>query len=201
MLRESYDYNIPEKLKLHYLRFFDSPLTLADKSDYEINLTEQYECSWKYLFNIYAFALLPVHDLEFLRASAECARYKRALSQYMVEGSGSFQSFLVALEDYLKEINYVLVPTYNNKYIGNQPQNIVARLREYKDSEGLLGISTEIVLKGSDIAGAIPEIIMNPWSGILKFIASNLFPSIIKKGHEARVTMPEIKQAIIRVDK
>lgn len=201
MLRESYDYNIPEKLGLNYFRFFDSPLTLAGKSDFEINLTEQYECSWKYLFNTYAFALLPVYDLKYLRGCKQGILYKRALSQYMVEGSGSFQSFLAALEDYLKEINYVLVHTYNNKYIGNQPENIVARFREYKDSEGLAGIGTEMVLKGFDIAGAIPEIVINPFIGILKLFISNFLPSMIKKGHEARVAMPEIKQAIIRVDK
>ena len=94
---KGYDYNIPEALELSYFRFFNSPLQLIKKREFEINIKEEYEIPWKYSFNTYAFALLPVYDLKFIWASSEYGRYEKAMSEY-VNGSGSFHSFLSSLE-------------------------------------------------------------------------------------------------------
>lgn len=200
MLRDAYDYNIPEALELSYFRFFNSPLQLIKKREFEINIKEEYEIPWKYSFNTYAFALLPVYDLKFIWASSEYGRYEKAMSEY-VNGSGSFHSFLSSLESYLGLIDRVLVSLYNNKYIENEPKNMVARFREYKNTTDPVAVTVEMGQKVYDAAGTAADIIMNPFTGILKLALTNLFPNLIVKKREEAAVMPEIKHAVIKIDK
>ncbi len=198
-LRASYDYNVPEVLKLKYHRFFDYSPLHSQKRDFEVRFEEEYDISWHYLFNAYAFAQLPVYDLMFLRGSSKGVRYEKALSELM-DGSGSLSSFISALESYLETIDRVLVEGYNNKYIGNRPKNMIARVRKSVNDKGCMVLTVNIGLLVKEGIGWIEKFNLNPVGAITEMIGTVFLPHMIVKKREQDISLPEIKRAIIKVE-
>lgn len=201
MLRNSYDYNVPEYLKLNYLKGLNSYRRPVEKYNFEVGLPEYYDISWGYSFNIYAFALLPADYLiNIVWKSGEYIRYEEAMTQYM-KGLISFSQFLVAFQDYLNYIDRLLVPFYNNRYESYNSKNIILRLKEYKNGFDFMALTTEAGVWAYGMVEAISDIVSDPATGIMKMVLANIFPSIISKGYERYTALPAIDHAIIKLDK
>lgn len=201
MLRNSYDYNIPEYLKLNYLKGLSGFQQPVEKHYFEMGLPEQYDISWKYSFNIYAFALLPADSLiNIVWKSGEYIRYEEAMAQYM-KGLISFCQFLVTFQDYLNYLDHLLVPLYNSRYESNNPKNIILRFKEFKNGVDIMALITEASVWTYGMKEAIPDIVSDPVSGLWKMILANILPSIISKGYERYKKLPAIDHAIIKLDK
>ncbi len=200
MLRRAYDDNLSEVLKLDYFKFFNSSPQLMQDSNIEITLNEQYEIPWKYRFNIYDFALLPTHELMLMWSSDEYLRYETALSQLEKDPS-SFQPFVTALEKYLDLIDYVLVSIRGNRDITNKPRNIVAQFREYINGTDSVVIAVKLLQSAMSAVDVCLDIRDDPLKGILGLALIDILPNIIIKKREKFVAMPEIRRAIVKVDK
>lgn len=205
MLRNSYDYNIPEYLKLNYLRGLNGFRRTEERHNYELDLPEQYDISWRYSFNLYAFALLPADYLiNVVWKSGEYLRYEEAMGQYM-QGAISFSRFLAALQEYLDFLDHLLVPFYNNRYESNKSKNIVLRLKEYKNGCDFIALTTEAGAWTYGMMEAISDLVSefekHPALAILKMVLANIFPSIVAKGYERYTALPAIDHAIIKLDK
>lgn len=158
MLRNSYDYNIPEYFQMKYLKQFNGFQQTIKKHNFEMELPEQYDISWKYSFDAYAFALAPVSYLKIAWDSGAYQRYRSSMSQYM-DGQISFSRFLISLQEYLAYIDDLLVSFYHIKYKETAPKNIILRLKEYKngvDFIALADIFPSIVAKGYEHYTALP---------------------------------------------
>lgn len=201
MLRNSYDYNIPEYLKLNYLKRLNGFQQPVKKHSFEISLPEQYDISWKYSFNIYAFALLPADYLiNIVWKSSEYIRYEEAMAQYM-KGLISFSRFLVTFQDYLDYIDRLLVPFYENRYESNSSKKIILRFKEYKNVSDFIALTIEAGVWTYGMAEALSDIGSDPARGVLKLVLTNIFPSIALKGYERYTQLPSIDHAIIKLDK
>lgn len=204
MLRDSYDYNIPEYFEMDYLKRFNGFHQRVKTHNYEINPPELYDIPWRYSFNAYAFALLPVEYLKIAWRSGEYIRYKAAMLQHM-EGRISMSQFLVSLQDYLDYIDRLLVPFYNNRYGSETSKNTILRLKEYKNGIDIMAITIGAGVWAWSNADAISDIISNnnsdPVIGVLKLVLANIFPSIIRKEYERYTALPPITHAIIKLDK
>lgn len=199
MLRDSYDYNIPEYFGMDYIKRFDGFQQRIRKHNFEITPPEQYDIPWKYSFNAYAFALLPADYLKIAWESGEYIRYKAAMLQYMKDPT-SINQFLVALQDYLAFIDHLLVPFYNNRYESSISKNTILRFKEYKKGTNFIAITIEAVVWAYDIMNAVSDIYSDPVIGGLKLVFANILPTILKKGYEHYTALPPIKQAIIKLD-
>lgn len=200
MLRDAYDYNIPEYFEIEYLKRFNGFQQRVEKHNFEISPPEEYDISWKYSFNAYAFALVPIEYLKIAWGSGPYNCYHTAMLQYM-EGAISFSRFLAALQDYLDYIDRLLVPFYNNRYESKTYKDTILRFKEHKNGADLIALSVETGVWVYGVVEAVSDIATDPASGILKLVLANILPSIIKKGYERYTTLPPIKQAIIRLDK
>lgn len=200
MLRDSYDYNIPEYFEMDYLKRFNGFQQRVKKHNFELNPPEQYDIPWRYSFNAYAFALLPADYLKIAWGSGEYIRYKAAMSQYMKDPS-SINQFLVSLQDYLDFIDHLLVPFYNNRYGSAVSNNTILRFKEYKNGADLMAITIDAGVRAYGAVDALTNIFSDPVSGLLELGLTNILPSIIKKGYEHYTALPPIKHAIIKLDK
>lgn len=203
MLRDSYDYNIPEYFEMDYLKRFNGFQQRVNKHNFELNPSnpsEQYDIPWRYSFNAYAFALLPADYLKIAWGSGEYIRYKAAMSQYMKDPS-SINQFLVSLQDYLDFIDHLLVPFYNNRYGSAVSNNTILRFKEYKNGADLIAITIDAVMRVYGAVDALTNILSDPVSGLLELGLTNILPSILKKGYEHYTALPPITQAIIKLDK
>lgn len=200
MLRNSYDYNIPEYFQMKYLKRLKGFQQTVEKHNFKIELPEQYDISWRYSFDAYAFALAPVSYLKIAWSSGAYQHYKSAMSQYM-DGQISFSRFLAALQEYLAFIDELLVPFYNNRCRETAPKNIVLRLKEHKNGIDFAALTVEVGAWAYGMLDAIPDIVLDPTTGILKLVLANIFPSIVSKGYEYYTALPPIEHAIIKLDK
>ena len=201
MLRNSYDYNIPEYLKLNYLKGLNGFQQSVKNHSFEISLSEQCDIPWRYSFNIYAFALLPADYLiNIVWKSIEYINYEEAMAQYM-KGLISFNQFLDKFQTYLGFIDCLLVPLYKNRYESNNSKNIILRLKEYKNGFDFMALTIEAGVQAYDMMGAVLDIALAPVRGMLEMVLVNIFPSIISKGYERYMKLPAIDHAIIRLDK
>lgn len=200
MMRDSYDYNIPEYFRMRYLKRFNGFQQTLDNSQFKMNLPEQYDISWKYTFDAHAFAMAPIDYLKIAWSSGQYQRYKSAMSQYM-DGQISFSQCLDALQAYLEYIDTLLVPFYNNSCRKTASKNIILRLKEYKDGVDFFALTAEAGLWTYDKIDAISNIVLRPAVGILELVLTNIFPSIVSKVHEHHTKLPPIEHAIIELDK
>lgn len=200
LLRESYDYNIPEVLNLDYFKFFDSPPQLVKQQDFEINLVGEYEIG--YSFNAYAFALFPADYLKIAWNSKEYVNYEQTMIQYL-NSSVDFSHFLASLDNYLNLLNDMTVPLYKYKYepTNNKSKSIPVRIREYKNGTCPAALVVDIAQKGYDMASTISDIVQNPILNGLKFVVTNVFPNMILKKFEDHIALPEIERAVIKHDR
>lgn len=197
MLRNSYDYNIPEYFQMKYLKQFKGFQQTLKKHKFEINLPEQYDISWKYSIDAYAFAMAPISYLKSAWSSGEYQCYKSARLQYM-DGQISFSRFIVTWQDYMAYLDNLLVPYYNK---GNGSKNIILRFKEHKNAADVLALTVEVGVWMHDAADVIFNIVLNPIAGILNLVLTNIFPSIVSKVHERHTALPPIEHAIIKLDK
>ena len=201
MLRNSYDYNIPEYLKLNYLKGLSSFQQPVKKHSFEISLPEQYDIPWRYSFNLYALALLPADYLiDIVWTSSAYNRYEKAMAQYM-KGLISFNQFLVTFQGYLDFIDNLLVYLYKTKYESNNSKNIILRLKEYKNGFDFMALTTEAGVWAYGMMEAVSDIGSDPARSILNVVLANIFPSIILKAYEHYTELPAIDHAIIKLDK
>ena len=200
MLRDAYDYNIPEFFNMDYLKRFNGFKQSVEKHNIKINPPELYDIPWRYSFNAYAFAQTPVEYLSIAWESGPYNRYKMAKLQY-IEDKISMSQFLASLQDYLDYIDHLLVPFYNSRY--KVSKNIIMRFKEYKNGVDLFAITIETGAWAYGVADALSNIIAapDPTIGIVKLVLANIFPSIVLKGYESYTALPPIKQAIIKMDK
>lgn len=199
MLRESYDYNIPEVLNLSYPKFFNSTPQLVQKRNFEIDFTNEYEAG--YLLNVYAFALLPAKYLKFAWNSQEYANYEQALLQYS-NNIIDLGHLLTAFDAYLNLLNDMIVPLYNNKYASsdNASKNIIVRIREYKNSKSPLALVIDIGQKCYDAGSTVTDIMQNPIGNMAKLLLSTIFSNYVFKSIEDYNSLKSIKKAIIKKD-
>lgn len=197
MLRNSYDYNIPEYFQMKYLKQFKGFQQTLKKHKFEINLPEQYDISWKYSIDAYAFAMAPISYLKFAWRSGEYKCYKSARLQYM-DGQISFSRFIGTWEGYMAYLDNLLVPYYNR---GKGSKNIILQFNEYKSVADIAALTVKVGVWTYDMVKGIPDILSDPVTGTLNLVLTNIFPSIVSKVHERHTALPPIEHAIIKLDK
>lgn len=199
MLREAYDYNIPEVLKLDYFRLFNSSPRIKKKYNFEMEFAKKYEIPWNYSFNMYAFALFPVNELEFVFGTDKYICYKKAMEDYR-KGIIGFEGFLVSLENYLGLLDKMLVDYYGIKYIEHKSKNIRVQIREYIVSNHPAILVTQAIVGVSGIAETIYDLKSNFYINGAKTLLTAILPNIIYKTYGHHVALPEIDHAIVKLD-
>ena len=197
MLREAYDYNVPEVLGMDYSRGFDISKRI-DRKYFEVNPTEKYEFSWKYKMNVHALAALPADCLKYAWNSSQYRNYEEAMLQYVI-GSIKFDKVLVCLTDYLDYIDRLLVEFYNRGIPGSAPKNIIARILEYRNPVRKTPEIVNTFLMAYDAKELIDDITINPKMGIFNFLMATVIPNLIIKGFEHHTALTRIDHAIIKL--
>lgn len=197
MLREAYDYNIPDVLDLDYFRLFSTSPRIEKKYNFEMEVAKKYEIPWKYSFNMYAFALFPVNQLEDVFDTSEYICYKKAMEDYG-KGIIGFEEFLVSLENYLDLLDKMLVNYYGLKYIGHKPKNIRVQIQEYLVSDKPAILVTRALLGAYGIAERIYDLKSDFYVNGLKILLTVILPNIIYKSYEYHVALPKIDHAIVK---
>lgn len=202
LLRDAYDYNIPDVLNMEYFKFFEHPSILVKKSNLKIDKVEEYDIPWPYGFNLYAFAWLPANWLKDFWQSSQYLRYEERMSQYR-KGMISFGLVLDALEDYLRFIDRHITPLYNSsKYVVGKPKNIIVRFQEYKDGKHPVIVATEMAVWGKNLIDTSLDLFSEPTvNNFIKLALTVMLPNIIFKGYEHFTALPKIKHGIIKLDK
>ncbi len=198
MLRNAYDYNVPEVLKTDYLRLFNSPFRTIKQSNSEIYLAEQYDMPWKYSFNIYAFTLLSVRNLKNIKGHKESIRYREATLQYM-NGTISFKKFLEALEAYLNLIDDIFTELYGKKYGEGCPKNIVLRIREYAISKHPAILTLQGLVWAYGTVTTLADLNTNIRLNGMELLLATILPNIIFKTYDHFTALPKIKHAIVKL--
>lgn len=200
MLREAYDYNIPDVLGLDYFRLFNSSPRIEGKYNFEIEFAKKYEIPWKYSFNMYAFALFPVNELEFVYEADKHKRYKKAMKDYE-KGLIGFEEFLVSLENYLEFLDNILVDKYGNKYIGHKPKNLRVQIQQYIASNSNIILVTRALVGAYGLAETICDLTSDFKFNAGKFFLTTILPNILFKANDHHVALPEIDHAIVKSNK
>lgn len=201
MLRDSYDYNIPEYLDLNYLKVSNGFRQSAGKHSFELDAPEHCDLLWKYSFNIYALALLPADRLTEIWASGEYARYERAIEEYVNgKSTSNFNQFFAALEKYLDYLDRLLMHLYINKYGDNNSKNIILRFKEYKSPADFMALIIKAGILTHGVIGALSDMHSDPAGSALNILVTNILPSIVLKRFERSKEFPAIEHAIIRLE-
>ncbi len=200
MLRSSFDYNIPEYLKLDYSRqFFNYDTQPTKKFDLEIDITSKYEISCSYDFSIFGFASFPAKHLLYAWETKEYLEFESQMQQFR-NGIVNINALWISIEKYLSVINELVVDRYNFKYSEHKQGitfNPKAILHTYNFKKKPVVASMDIANKGWGIADTAIGVMTNPISIIAKLITSVISSSMNKMTAPPR----EIKQAIVKLDK
>lgn len=201
MLRDAYDYNVPEVLRMNYFRSFNRSSQIKIKYDLEIEFAKKYEIPWEYSLNMYAFALLPVNHLEIIFKTDEFKSYIKAMKDYNKD-SISFEEFLTPLTNYIDFLDRMLVDLYGNKYITRKYQNVIFRFKEYYVAQKPVMLTANALFSVYSIVGMINDFIPNPeiMNGIA-ILLSIIVPNFVKKTLENKIALPKIDHAIVKLEK
>lgn len=204
MLREAYDYNVPEYLakylEIDYFRNFDISKRFDKNYNFEVKSIEkkEYEFSWKYAVNAHALAAFPANCLKYAWDSSQYKNYEKAMLQY-VNGSVEFDKVLVYLTDYLEHIDHLLVGFCNRGIPDSTPKNIIARVQEYRDPIRKTPEIINTFLGVYEAKEIIEDILINPWTGTLEFLLVTFLPHLIIKVIKNYKALPRIEHAIMKV--
>lgn len=160
ILRQSYDYNVPEVIHADYcmpLRGIQ-PSRNQDwvlKLDRELFL-EPDECDL--LCNIYGFSELPVNHLQYIWGSSEYENFRRQINRFRA-GVIELDEYVISLKKYLLKINEVVRNVYTIKHNENIPyekkklSSIPIRIHHYFKSDDSWVVAAQFANDIRNIAG------------------------------------------------
>ena len=160
ILRQSYDYNVPEVIHADYcmpLRGIQ-PSRNQDwvlKLDRELFL-EPDECDL--LCNIYGFSELPVNHLQYIWGSSEYENFRRQINRFRA-GVIELDEYVISLKKYLLKINEVVRNVYTIKHNENIPyekkklSSIPIRIHHYFKSDDSWVVAAKFANDIRNIAG------------------------------------------------
>lgn len=200
ILRQSYDYNLPELLGLDYRMSLDGikPTRNKDwmlKADIDLSIPCDLFC------NVYGLSLLPVDHLEYIWKSSEYENFKRQIDGFRA-GTVDLNEYVISLERYIRWINKVVSGVYKVRNNHNY------QYEKWKLSSLQIGIRQYITEHGSILLAKVLNEAYD-WYGYLKeplvllkdMLVHKVLPVISNKFSSFPEPPEKIKEAIILQNK
>lgn len=115
LLRQSYDYNVPDSLGLDYCMSLNNILPLG-KQNWKFELTRETEIDCYFLCNVYGLAALPSSHLEYIWDSTPGRAWQQQLNNFRA-GIFDMDKYVETLNNYLLKINDVVADNYPRKNV------------------------------------------------------------------------------------
>ena len=197
ILRQSYDYNVPELLGLDYCM----PLQNTKPSQNQdwrlkVGVEEILECD--FACSVYGFAALPASHLKYIWESKEYDDYERQINCFR-NGTIDLNEYMEALGKYLLRINDVVRDVYTIKNNHNDPYK--------KGKLSSVPIAIRHYCKTDDTSVVIAKLLNDAWnlyslgtdlgSAVFDLFFSKFLPNLAKKKNIFPEPPEEINEAII----
>lgn len=197
LLRKSYDYNIPDILKLDYRMSFNN-IKPTRNQQWRLELKCMDEINENLIFDVYGLAKLPVSHLTYIWESSEYKNWEKKVSDFR-EGIIDLDEYTEVLKKYLLKISDVVRDIYHRTNIYVQTDNNssslkknIATLQYVGDSNTLLVI-TKVLCDAWNVGRSIQGLdILTPID-----IISKVLPNLIQKSVDFPEPPKEIKDVVL----
>lgn len=197
ILRQSYDYNVPELLGLDYcMPLQNTKPSRGQEWMLKVSAEEMLECD--FACNVYGFAALPVSHLKYIWESKEYADFEGRVDDFR-NGIIELNEYMEAFSKYVLRINDVIRDVYTIKNNHNEPYK--------KGKISSIPIAIRHYCKTDDTCVVIAKILNNAWnlynlgtdlgSSMLDVVFSKCLPNLAKKNDIFPEPPEEINEAII----
>lgn len=197
VLRQSYDYNVPEELKMDYCMPLQGMKPSRDQ-DWRLRAGGELRVDGSLLCNVYGFSELPAKRLEDIWHSSEYEAFTRQVSRFRA-GDITLENYAAALEKYLQRINEVVRDSYavkhnvNHAYEGKKLSNIPVAIRHYFMADDICVVIPKVVSDVWDIASLRDNFAIS----LLEKVFFKVFPVLAKKRTLFPDPPEEMNEAVI----
>lgn len=195
ILRQSYDYNVPELLDLDYCMPLQGIKPSRDQ-DWKLKVAVEQVLECDFACSVYGFAALPVSHLKYIWEGYD--DFERQINCFQ-NGTIELNEYMEALSKYILRINDVVRDVYTIKNNDNDPYK--------KGKLSSLPIAIRHYCKTDDTSVVIAKILNDAWnlynlgtdlgSSILDLFFSKFLPNLAKKKNIFPEPPEEINEAII----
>lgn len=200
MLRQSYDYNIPDVIHADLCMPLQGiqPSRSQDwmlKMDRELYLEpDEYDL----LCNVYGFSELPVSRLKEIWKSIEYENFRQQINLFRADVI-ELDEYVTALKNYLRKINEAIKDVYTIKHNKNVPyekeklSSILIKIRYYFKADDGWVVAVKFLNDTRNIVGLSENLV----SSIIQELFFKALPVLAKKGSVIPAPPEEIREAII----
>ena len=196
ILRQSYDYNLPDVLGVNYCMPWHR-IRPSRNQDWKLELNEVFPLECSYLCSIYAFSELPVSHLQYIWESREFGNFRYQVNQFKA-GVIDLDEYILSLEKYLDKINEVVKDVYAVKHNKNTPyeggilSSIPVRIRYCHQADNNWIVAANVAIELLDTIS-----MLNDFSSIIQGLFVKVLPVLAQKTSIIPEPPEEINEAII----
>lgn len=197
ILRQSYDYNVPELLGLDYCMPLQNTKP-SQSQDWRLKVGAEEVLECDFACSVYGFAELPASHLKYIWESKEYEDYERQINCFR-NGTIDLNEYMEALGKYLLRINDVVRDVYTIKNNHNDPYK--------KGKLSSVPIAIRHYCKTDDTSVVIAKLLNGAWnlyslgtdlgSAVFDLFFSKFLPNLAKKKNIFPEPPEEINEAII----
>lgn len=201
ILRQSYDYNVPELLDLDYCMPLQNTKPSQDQG-WRLNVGAQEVLECDFACSVYGFAALPASHLKYIWESNEYADFMKQVDNFR-DGIIELNEYMEAFSRYILRINDVVRDVYTIKNNHNEPYK--------KGKLSSVPIAIRHYYKTDDTSVVIAKLLKDTWnlysvgtdlgSSIIDLFFSKFLPNLAKKNNIFPEPPEEINEAIIMQNK
>ena len=196
ILRQSYDYNVPDLLGLDYCMPLQG-IKPSREQDWMLKSSIDLSLPYDLLCNVYGLSELPAKNLKYIWESSEYENFSRQISKFRA-GTIELNEYVISVESYVRKINEVAGDAYKQKHNKNRQyekgkfSSVPIMIRQYMADD------TSIVIAKSlhnmwDIAGLFGNFIPS----IFEKVLFKVIPVLANRGRSVPNPPEKINEAII----
>lgn len=195
ILRQSYDYNVPELLGLDYCMPLEG-INLSHNKEWMLKASIDLSLSQELLCNVYGLSVIPVTSLKYIWESSEYENFRRQLDCFRTDGIEHLDEYVESLENYIWKINDVVSDFYSVKQ-GYYPQYEKGKLSSIPVKTRLYLANDTSAIIANCVNDTMNILSLTSVSSIFKAVLSKVLPVLAKKRSHLPEPPDEVKQAII----
>ncbi len=197
LLRKSYDYNVPNCLRLDYCMPLNNIKPLP-KQEWKLELTHEEVLDCNFVCDVYGLAKLPAHELKYIWDSTPGRAWQKQIDNFRA-GIFDLNQYVEALNNYLLEINDAVTNNYSRKN--------VLDYANMKSNLSRLPFKVCHYVKADDTKVVVAKILRDLWNAgrfctsmdplIVGDMFFKMLPNLMQKSSKFPEPPSEIQDAIV----
>lgn len=202
IMRQAYEYNVPEYLGLDYY-MPSSDAKILSKQNGRLELSREEGIKVDFACNVYGFAALPAKRLENIWASSEYEAFQKQLDAFR-NNAIDLEKYLETLSRYLQVINEWVEDEFTQRYYKNVPyekgkvSSIPIKVYQYFSGEESRIVAAKIANDLWSTGNLVKDILTGGLAfRLIDGFFSKILPAYAKKTSDFPELPEEVKEAII----